>query len=385
MSKLECRNEAAAAGSSRQASIPSTSASANPENVRRLGSPLPRHCAGEGTDRRSNFSRLVLPASLFLVLFSAVGCFEIDTHVKVNEDGGATITETVRFSERLLDLDRTRTDGVKIAKLLSKETVLERMKQMGEGIQLASHVVQEGPNASRESVAVFEIADVANFRYVSPFFGHLDYADNNVLKAEVIPLTENTWWGRHSGEIALRFTHEKQPKQRPQPAEGEPVPAGPSPSELQIYRDLQPVFRDMADGMRIRFTVETYAPLRVRRGVRNGRAGTKFYDLIDFSSEQMDQYGYEFLTNEEVMLELLRGELNGPNLEENVKDHVNNFTVPIVRPTGAEEIWFRPSKPLFDRHFKGKQIKVQRGRTTVEVPARWDEIGHNPTPNEGKK
>lgn len=332
---------------------------------------------------RARSSFFVLLSSVFLLPFLS-GCFEIDTHVLVHEDGSATITETVRFSERLLDLDRTREDGVKIASLLSKEAVQERMKHLGTGIELVSHDVQEGPQASRESVAVFKIADVDDFQYVSPFFGFTDYADNNVIQTEVLPLTENTWWGRHSGEIAIRFTHTKQPKQRPQPKEGEVV-KGPSPRELQIYRDLQPVFRDMAEGMKLRFTVETYAPVRVWHGVRNGRANTRAFDLIDFSSEQMDQYGYDFLSNEEVMLELLRGELNGPNLAENVKDHVNNFTVPIIRPTGADEIWFRPAKPLFDKYFAGKKIKVQRGRESVEVPATWEEVGYNPNPNEGKK
>lgn len=329
-------------------------------------------------------TRLLALASVFVLLSSVAGCFEIDTRLKINEDGSATITETVRFSERLLDLDRTR-EGVKIASLLSKEAVLERVKRMGEGIELVSHVVQEGPQASRESVAVFHIADLAQFRYVSPFFGFLDYADNNMLKAEVEPLMESTWWGRRAGEMGVRFSHMRQPRQKQPPREGEPLPPGPAPSEVQIFRDLQPVFRDMADGMRIRFTIECYAPLRVRHGLRNGRAGTKEFDLIDFSSEQMDQYGYEFLSNEEVMLELLRGELNGPNLNENVKDHVNNFTVPIIRPTGADEIWFRPSRPLFERHFAGKRIKMQRGRDVREVPARWEEIGYNPNPNEGQK
>lgn len=312
------------------------------------------------------------------------GCFEIDTHIRIHEDGSATITERVVFSQRLLDLDRTRTDGPRIADLLSKAAVEARLAHMGEGIRLVSHEVRDAPRAARESVAVYKIDDIGKFRYVSPFFAVSDYARNCVIEAEFYASYGSTrwgppWWDDRSGEMFLRFRHggrRRNPEEEPPPS--------PSPRALQVYRDLQPVFRDMAEGVRLRLTVEAYGPVRVRRGIRNSRINTHKFDLIDFSWQQLDQYGYEFLANEEIMLELLQGELAGRNLVENIAEHRTNATVPVFHPTGVSEIAFQPSRELFDRHFAGKEIAVRRGRDLVQVPARWEEIGYRPDPNRDK-
>ncbi|MEX0717444.1 MAG: hypothetical protein WD066_12695 [Planctomycetaceae bacterium] len=320
--------------------------------------------------------------SLALCLCAA-GCFEIDAHVEIHEDGSATITERVQFSQRLLDLDRTRTEGIDIASLLSKESVEARMKNMGEGIRLVSHEVRDAERASRESIAVFEIDDVGKFRYVSPFFAVSEYARHGTIEAEFYASYGSTrwgppWWDDRSGEMFLRFRHGGRSRER---AEDEPPPRPPTPRELQVYRDLQPVFRDMADGMRLKFTVEAYGPVRVRGGIRDSRTRTHKFDLIDFSWQHLDQYGYEFLANEEIMLELLQGELGGGNLVENIKEHRTNATVPVFHPTGTSEISFQPSRALFDKHFAGKKISIRRGRDLVEEPARWEEIGYRPDPN----
>jgi hypothetical protein len=132
----------------------------------------------------------------------ACGCFEIETKIEVHEDGSATITERVRFSQKLLDLDRTRTDGPSMASLLSREAVEERMKRMGEGIRLESHEVRDADGASRESAAVFRIDDVGKFRYVSPFFAVSEYAQHSGKRPPATGLPRSHFgggWARGGG------------------------------------------------------------------------------------------------------------------------------------------------------------------------------------------
>ena len=120
----------------------------------------------------------------------------------------------------------------------------------------------------------------------------------------------------------------------------------------------------MQNDFRLKLTFESYAPLRFRQyyRYRGMRAGTREFDLFDFSDADLDNYGFGFLENEEVMLELLRGQIDGPNVLEQVKAHGTNLTLPVFHPKGVPEIYFRPSRRLFDKHLAGKTLKFDRRR-----------------------
>ena len=92
----------------------------------------------------------------------------------------------------------------------------------------------------------------------------------------------------------------------------------------------------------------------------------------------LDNYGGLFLENQEVVLDLMRVRLDGPNIIEHTKNHPDNPSVPVYYPTGARATYFAPSRELFDRHFKGKTLQFDE-RHGGPRPANFDEVGYKET------
>lgn len=335
----------------------------------------------------ARFARHVLCALAVPLALLTSGCLQIDTRVKVNEDGSATITEKVRFSRRLLDLGR---EGG-IAELLKKEAALARMKSMGTGLALKSHKIQDAEGGSRESVAVFTIPDLNQFQYVSPWPAYKDFGTNNVVKCQLGPrFKSKPYRNGKAGEIIVTFRHTKRAVGHARHKKGDPLPKGPTPQELQVYREIGPVFRDVLKGFKVRLTLESYAPIsRSGYGVRNHKSGAKELDLINFSDKDLDRFGQRFLENEELMLDLVRLELGSADIVNHVKQYVGNHTLPVFFPagssfmwwTGGTEICFRPSKTLFDKYYAGKMLDFsQWGKSDPknQVKATWARIGYHP-------
>lgn len=334
----------------------------------------------------THFSRHHLRPLLFIAVATLLcGCVEIDTVVKLRPDGGAVVTERLAFSQGLLDLDdKAPAGGKRLKDLLTREAALERMKHMGKGIRLVSHKVEEGPNASQQSVTVFEIDDIAELCYASPLLAYADYSKNNIVKVHFEPVYIGTWWGRRAGDIAVAFRPLTTPERQPQVSEDQPLPPGPSPRQLQVLRDLGPVFRDIAKDVKFKLTFESYGPLRGSGiGHRGSRAGAIRADLIDFSADDLDRYGGLLLENEEVMLDLLQKDLGSQDVVDHVQGFVNNLTLAVFLPAGSpyaggfrDEIYVRPSPELFKRHFQGKDITFyyEKGPQRTR-PATFAEIG----------
>ncbi|MFO7898375.1 MAG: hypothetical protein R6V58_04865, partial [Planctomycetota bacterium] len=254
----------------------------------------------------------------------------------------------------------------------------QRVQQMGEGAKLVSHKIRDAEKGAKESVSVIEVPHINNFRYVSPYLARYNYPKHNVLKCHMFPVYETTWYGRIAGQVAVKFqpaSSERPPRRK----KDEPPPKGPTPVDLQVYRDLQPVFQDMMKGLQLRLVFESYAPLRFRQyyRYRGQRAGTKEYDLIDFSADDLDRHGFEFLGNEEIMLELLRLKLGGGDIQATTKGHAGNLTVPVYHPSGIPEVYFRPSRRFFDKHLKGKTLKFTK-RQGGPRKADFKQIGYHP-------
>lgn len=327
------------------------------------------------------------PLLVVLVLLAA-GCLQIDTRIVLREDGSATITEKVRFSKRLLDLQDKPGGKLNLSALLEKAAALERMKHMGKGIRLVSHKVRDAEKGARESVAVFHIGDLNEFRYVSPFPSYADYSKNNVIRCRLYPLYKSESYVGTAGEMAVLFWPLKSPQGEARPEKGKPRPKGPSPRDLQAYRELRPVFRDILEDFKLRLTFESYAPIRATGfGHRGRKAGVNYVDLIDFSHDDLDNYGGLFLQNEEIMIDLLRWELGSADVVNHTRGFAGNLTLPVYLPWGSKYcawrgssgIFFKPSLALFNRHFKGKKLDYSRWRATPEnkhVPARFDRIGY---------
>ncbi len=174
----------------------------------------------------------------------------------------------------------------------------------------------------------------------------------------------------------------KAEKQRPP---GEPPPPGPPPVQLQVLRDVQPIFRDMLTDFHVRLTFQSYAPLRTyyHFQIRNQGVGTRSLDLIDVSDKSLDPGGETLLSNQEVMLELAAAQFRGDNLLAAVRHHALNLTLAVYHPQGLPEIAFAPSRELFKTHFEGKMLTFDKASGETR-PAKWEEIGYKSHPGEGK-
>ena len=305
-----------------------------------------------------------------LLSLSVGACLQLETLIEVHPDQSATVTERLRLSQQLLD------QGAKedVAQFLSKEAALNRMKQMGKGMTLVSHTVRDAEQGSRESVAVFKIPNISDFTYVSPYLAVANYPKHHAIKCTMFPVYESTWWGRHAGQMGVSFTSVTSEPERGGTPPAPPPP--PSPASLQALRDIQPIFRDLLKDFKLKVTFKGYTPLRFRQyyRYRGMRERTTTYDLIDFSDKNLDNYGTDFLSNEEVMLELLKMNFGGPNITEQTKAHADNPTLPVFQFRSTPEIYLPPSRQMFDQHFAGKTLTHSREQN-ITGPAKFEEIG----------
>ncbi|MFW6151757.1 MAG: hypothetical protein ACOC6C_02160, partial [Verrucomicrobiota bacterium] len=98
-------------------------------------------------------------------LFGITGCLQLELAIDMHDDGSAEMTERLRFSKALLDLD----DGSDLARYLGRAGAQARMKSMGEGLALKSHEEKKYPDGSRESLVVYNIGDIEDLRLPNPF------------------------------------------------------------------------------------------------------------------------------------------------------------------------------------------------------------------------
>jgi hypothetical protein len=308
--------------------------------------------------------RGVLVCSMLLcagVLMS--GCMQVETVLKLNPDGSAVITERVRFTKRLLDQGGKAGARFNVKRFLTREAAVKRMASMGTGVTLAKHEVLRTADGGRESVATFRTPDINKFRYVSPWLAYLDYPQNNVLQCRLEPVLKR--WGPRvgAGQMVVVFEPLQKAKAPPHRNPNAAQPEGPSPLELQAYRDLAPLFRDALKDFHVRFTFESYAPiLSSGLGLRGEPGIVKHVDLINFSWQDKDGIGDPFLDNEELMLDLVRWDLGSDDIQKHVRGFPNNVTLPVFVPylRVPTHTAFKPSRLFFDKYFKGKTLDLSR-------------------------
>lgn len=343
--------------------------------------------------RRRRAHRVLAPG---LLAVCAVGCLQLEVRVTVHEDGTAALRERLRFSRRLLDLAGEQ--EAELLRLLSRDAALERMQQMGAGVELVSHELRDADAASKESLAVYRIPDLNRFRYVSPWPAYPDFPANNAVQWKMVPLYKGRPYDQgNAGEMSVSLHHLEPAKGEPKLKEGEAPPKGPSPLALQVYRELGPVFRDALKGFELRLTFESFSPVGSGLGVRSRRAAAKSMDILHFTDKNLDKWGGLFLENEEIMLDLVRWELGSQDVVTHVRDYVNNHTLPVFTPFGSRHMWwtggrnihFPPSRKLFDEHFAGKKLDPSQWQASPpdqHVPARFEDIGWpRPKHSEEKK
>lgn len=317
----------------------------------------------------TKFGRCWLQLAVLLAgLALNAGCFKIETHVKLNEDGSAIMTERIWFSKQVMDLAGDQRATVKA--LLGREQQLERVKRMGSDLKLISHEMREGGDGWVESIAKIEIPDLDKTNYASPWLAAGDYASNNTVRIRCVPRYKSDPYG--GGAAGTMMVYLEFPKRR----SDAPAPAELSPVAQQVYRDIAPALRDMLKGLHLSFTFASYAPI----------GGRMSETLLDVSDKNLDQLSQMFFENEEIMLELARLDFGGPNIVANVyKDNTLPAFLPIGSRAmwwmGSQNLWFRPSRQLFDRYFAGKKLDYspwQDSAPEQQKNAKFEDIGWHP-------
>ncbi len=303
---------------------------------------------------------------VLLILLGLTGCMQLETRIRYHPDGSATITERVRFSRELLELDKhLPADQRQYEKLLSEAGARGRMPFMGKGIELKSH--QETKNVdlgARESITVYHIPRLEDLRYTSPFLAYKNYEESSTIRFEVSPYAGDQH-GRGRGKIRVGVKPAK-----PAVAYDKKVaPKVPSPLAQQEYRDLAPVLRDLLRGFEVRLTFESYAHLG---GFATRGYGTKVrdMDILNFTDKNLDQWGGVFVENEEIMLDLARLDFHSSDIVQHVRNFSGNKMLPLFLPWGSRHMWytkgpyiyFPPSRPLFDRMFQNFQLTLGHGK-----------------------
>jgi hypothetical protein len=329
---------------------------------------------------------------------------QVNTHVKLHPDGSGTITEKVRFSQRLLELAAKEKGNLQLKTLLTREAALKRAARMGKGTKLVSFKVGAAEKGSRESVAVYKIDYLGDFVYVSPFLARGGYPHN--LKVHIYPYLKYRWTGQWPGALIIDFRPQgykstRRPKaagkKPPPPKKGAPPPPPPAPSEMQVYRDLSPVFKDVFRGMRFRLTFESYCGITRAWGLAHrDRVGrTRKIDVINVTDRDLDAHGYNIFENEEIMTELLRWRLTAPKgarhfLTSHLRGMTDNQTLPVFHQGGGGSVGIRPSRQLFDRLLKGKVLDWtgthnHAVKSRGKQPARFEWVGWRPSKKKAEK
>jgi len=322
---------------------------------------------------------------LIILLVAAVGagCVEFDLTIKINSDGSARVTERVRFSKQVLDLASTvpAKEGLDI--LLQKDRAADRARLMGKGARLVSHTVNDLPGGAKECVAVYTIPDVNDLRLCSPAVAYLEYETSPMTFIHGPHHTDGS--GYNIGRMHVHAVTPRKTKRWPRenPYGHRPAPPPVSPAELQRYRDLVPVFKDLMRDLSLTYRIECYAPVRTATR-RNTKSDTRDFFIMLFNHENLDQFGANIRDNEEFMLALIRWDLRSRHIIDVVKHCQQNLSVPVWAPNrGMAMGWQRyisltPSKVLWKKHFRGKptwlggDVDVPRPkRITREHLAEW--------------
>jgi hypothetical protein len=322
-------------------------------------------------------SRALAAVTLVFGSLALAGCVEIHLNIRVNGDGSGTVTERVRFSEQVLDLAATLPAKDGLAVLLKKDRAAERVALMGDGCTLTRHEVRDLPGGVKECVSVYDIPNINNLRVCSPAVRYLDYETAPMRLVHGPHYTDGS--GYNIGKMHL-YTRTLRPGKR-YPRENrsglQPRPPRASPAQTQRHRDLLPVFKDLMNDFSLTVRIECYRPVRWATR-RNTKSNTPYYYVLWFTDENLDQYGSNILESEEFMLALIRWDLRSPHIARVVQHLQDNLTVPVWLPhrgmsLGAygedRYIALSPSRPLFNKFFKGKPTWMG-GDVKAPKPAR---------------
>lgn len=327
---------------------------------------------------RKSIAGRAMQVFLVAMLPTVTGCMQLETHIRLNEDGSGVVTERLGFSQRLLEMAKAENPQSGLEPLLARSAAEKRAGRMGKGVAVVRHEVRDGPAGMRESITVYKVADLNGYAYLSPFVGLRGYKAVGLRFSFRPNLKYHRWnfFTAPPGYMVLHFRPEPYPATKPvgKGKKGKNnKPARSTPLDMQAYRELVPVFAGMLDDFQARVTFESYCPIIGGQGLamRGVNARSPRVDLINVSGkENKDRYGYRFIQNEEIMVEMMTGRLDGRfwsgTLYKNLgwawdrrplASHMRgNSTLPLVSQRNGAEICFPPSRALYRKYVEGKTL-----------------------------
>jgi hypothetical protein len=275
--------------------------------------------------------------------------------------------------------------GSSLERFLTEEAARARLAYMGEGVSLVGHEARAGDKGARECVTRFKALDVSKLKYVSPF---LASGSLHALTIGLSPYLSYRYTGEWPGALIVSVRQKAYERKEDTGAEKPAyrLPEGVSPAELQVYRELVPVFADMLGDVKLKLRLEFYCNIGNTRGLvhRQSSSGVNYVDLISITDQDFDKHGYRMLENEEIMVEVLRWHLSGdsrskaygPFLTDHLQGQGSNLTLPLFHQRHGGVARIRPSLALFKKYFEGRTLDY--GKRGGKQPAKFEKIGWRP-------
>ena len=117
-----------------------------------------------------------------IALVTLSGCIEIESVISLKKDGSGTLTETLNMGAQAAAMMKVRSAegaGGLLARF-DEKSLKERVKTMGEGVELVGVEIIEGTDGSLSLVTTYKFSDISN----------LIYDPKSVLEKDEIPMSE---------------------------------------------------------------------------------------------------------------------------------------------------------------------------------------------------
>ena len=300
--------------------------------------------------------RLLCAALVVAVGLAVGGCVHVDVDVALHDnDFGATITERLRVTRTLKKMCGGPEDTKAVMSHLSREAAAQRVTNMGKGAALKSHKTRDLPDGSTESVAVYTIPHINHLQIANPYLHH---HPQSVYRFGVwVDTNKKQKNGRRNGHYGLVWIVMKRVEEVRLPKGV--VSRTSVPAQQQLYRELRPVFADMASDLNIQFTFTVptrFVAQYYEKAIRGVRRGPKTLTLVSVSGKDMDMSGQGFFENEEIMIKLLQMDLDNSLIQRHAANFPNNHKTPVLRSGRHQgQFSFYPTQFLIDKYLGGKR------------------------------
>ena len=194
--------------------------------------------------------QLAMAAAVCAMLLGLTGCVEVHQLVKMNRDGSGTLTERVRVLPRAVRLmaGRMAREGQAAEgfKVLTDAALEKRVKAIG-GVTVKSKTQKTLADGTLELVVVYDFKDINQLTfYMVPSFDSTDPRRKGDFRLTYARVIFNDWHKKYF----------KQDQMNVQVTGKAPEQKSSSPSVVQDYRQVAPIFQDMLNDLRFEIQIK---------------------------------------------------------------------------------------------------------------------------------